>query len=305
VEALEERCVPTTWSVITDSDNVNQAGSLRWAVAHAGNGDTIVLNPQASVVNLTQGELVVNHDVTIESVEFNGAPGMATITANESSRDFEIARNAHVTLKDLIIEGGNAMANNPMGNASLDGRGGAILNEGNLLVDHCDVSSNGSSWRGYDFHVKCGGGIYNYKGTLELTATSLVDNNFAVMAGGGIYNDRGVMVIAHSDLDGNTTFGDGGAIYDTAGKVVLVVDCQMWDNHANKMGGALYTRDDQSVTVGSTIMGENHAGLSGGAVFNYDTWLFLNSGATLKDNYVRTDSTSLSIESLSGPTVHR
>jgi hypothetical protein len=287
LEGLEDRCVPTVWAVTNDSDNVNQVGSLRYDVAHAGNGDTIVI-PAGDYIYLTHGELVLNHDVTIEAEMANGAPGTATIRGDNNvgiaqSRLFEIARNAHVTLRGLDLEHGNAIANNPQGDASMNGDGGAILNHGNLEVDSCWFTDDGYSWRGDDFHVKRGGAIYNDHGTLGITHTGFQEN-FAVNAGGAIYNNQGVLVITRSDLDQNFTFGNGGAIYDFAGQAVLVVDCQMWDNHANKLGGAFYTRDDGDVTVGSTIMGQNTAGLGGGAIFNYDTWLHLNSGTTLQDN---------------------
>ena len=66
---LEDRVAFSTWTVSSSADDVTQNYTLPYAVAHAQNGDTILLT--AAVKNpivLTHGELVLSQDVTIESV---------------------------------------------------------------------------------------------------------------------------------------------------------------------------------------------------------------------------------------------
>src|SRR5262249_29886877 len=41
LEALEDRCVPSTLAVMKTTDDVNDRGTLRYAVANATSGDTI------------------------------------------------------------------------------------------------------------------------------------------------------------------------------------------------------------------------------------------------------------------------
>src|SRR5262249_34251857 len=43
IEALEDRCVPSTFAVVKADDNVVEHGTLRWAVANAVSGDTILI----------------------------------------------------------------------------------------------------------------------------------------------------------------------------------------------------------------------------------------------------------------------
>src|SRR5262245_37752963 len=62
LEALEDRLVPATWSVVNPIDGAYD--SLRWAVAQAQNGDTIDIWTPTTV--LTQGELVLAKDLTID-----------------------------------------------------------------------------------------------------------------------------------------------------------------------------------------------------------------------------------------------
>src|SRR6516225_1689603 len=64
LEALEDRCVPAVWNVTSPVDNVNQPGTLHWAVAHVKNGDVIDIQTSQPIV-LTHGELYLAHDVTI------------------------------------------------------------------------------------------------------------------------------------------------------------------------------------------------------------------------------------------------
>ncbi len=43
LEALEDRCVPSTLTVTSSADDVTDHHTLRYAVAHAQSGDTILL----------------------------------------------------------------------------------------------------------------------------------------------------------------------------------------------------------------------------------------------------------------------
>src|SRR5438552_3710026 len=95
LEALEDRCVPAVLFVTKTIDDVSVPGTLRYAVAHANNGDTIdVLT--ASPIALTKGQLLLSHDVTIQ-----GLKGLPVISGSNLSRVCDVAPNAHVTLTDM------------------------------------------------------------------------------------------------------------------------------------------------------------------------------------------------------------
>jgi hypothetical protein len=100
LEALEDRYVPSILTVTSSADDVTQNHTLRHAVAHAQNGDTIQITEavKAAIV-LTHGELLVSQDVTILSVPAR----TPTISGNSVSRVFEIAAN--VALQNLNITG--------------------------------------------------------------------------------------------------------------------------------------------------------------------------------------------------------
>src|SRR6516162_4449869 len=80
LEALEDRCVPSVFPVTSTLDDVTKPGTLRYAVANAGDGDTIRFSPalQGAPIVLTQGELLLDHSVTIEPLN----DGAETISGN-------------------------------------------------------------------------------------------------------------------------------------------------------------------------------------------------------------------------------
>src|SRR5215471_454428 len=69
LEVLEDRTVPSTLAVTNSGDDVSVKGTLRYAVAHAQDGDTIQLTGAVKdPIVLTHGELLLSHSVTIRSV---------------------------------------------------------------------------------------------------------------------------------------------------------------------------------------------------------------------------------------------
>jgi hypothetical protein len=283
VEGLEDRCVPTIWYVGSSADNVNQMGTLRWAVANAHNDDTIEIGPLDGGLHhhivLLHGELFLNQSVTIE------AEGEQPIIIDgyDWSRVFEVSRSATVDLKNLVIMGGNAKANNPLGNAGLDGYGGGILNEGSLFMDRCFVKQNGRTYDGgYNSLVKEGGGIYNYHNAFLYLGACRVDENFANIAGGGIYNDKGAVAMDDTVMMNNSTNHAGGAIYNSDGTVELDLHNTLFQNSAER-GGAI-CNSGGTVKVFSSDLEHNFASHFGGAVYNKDGWLEVWLGSSLKEN---------------------
>ena len=82
LEALENRCVPSTLTVLNINDS--GAGSLRADIAAAHSGDTIAFAPSlvGQTITLTSGELLVNKNLTITGP---GA-GKLTVSGGGSSR---------------------------------------------------------------------------------------------------------------------------------------------------------------------------------------------------------------------------
>ena len=173
LEFLEERTVPSTWLVTSSADSASQAGTLRYDIGHASNGDTIVLSSklQSTGIVLTQGELLINKNLTIVS---QGGSDIE-ISGNNTSRVLEVAAGHTLNLKDVKIANGTGPANQDN-----SGHGGGVLNFGTLNVTGSTFSSN--------FGVE-GGGIDNF-GTVNVSGSTF-SNNTGANGGGGIDNEGG------------------------------------------------------------------------------------------------------------------
>ena len=172
LEALEDRWMPSTLTVLNNLDS--GAGSLRTEIAVAHNGDTIVFAPSlvGQTITLTSGQLLIRKNLTIAGP---GA-GQLTVSGNNASRVFEVAKTVRsVTLSGLTIS-----------NAA----GGGILNDGTLTVSNSILSNNGGG----------GGGIHN-DGTLTVSNSTLSNNSAS--SGGGIENSR-TAIVSGSILSGNS-----------------------------------------------------------------------------------------------------
>jgi hypothetical protein len=150
LEALEERLVPAQVTLY-NVDDASNALTLRGAIARASSGDTIYVVTGAlhKTITLTLGEIVITKSLTIKAIS-SSAP--ATISGGGTSRIFLIAPGATLTLQDLILTGGDGVANPSFG-SSFDGEGGAILNEGMLLTNNCTLSGNSAA--------NAGGALFN------------------------------------------------------------------------------------------------------------------------------------------------
>jgi predicted outer membrane repeat protein len=277
---MEDRCVPAHLIVNSPADNINQPGTLRYAVALANNGDTIDIQTTQTIM-LTHGELYLAHSVTIDFLGVSDQ-GVATISGDHLSRIFEVAPTAHDNLVFLRLIEGNGHAR-PMGiggAAPADGYGGAILNQGTLALSECSVL--GSIARDLTGFGE-GGGIYNNGisnrfntpavGALTLTKCLLALNGTAV--GGGIFNGGGNVSLSQCVVDSNGADHEGGGISNRGGTTTVV--SSEFDNNVaasfGAYGGALANVSGPSIPSSTLLVyGSNfrfNSGGEGGAITNF------------------------------------
>ncbi|MBQ9874558.1 MAG: hypothetical protein IJM30_08840 [Thermoguttaceae bacterium] len=125
--------------------------------------------------------------------------GKLTIDAGGKSRVFTVGKTSYLELGGLVLKNGSAT------------NGGAILSQGNLLLDGVWLSSNVAT--------SDGGAIYN---SGELTVVnSIVSGNRSGGNGGGVYstgtyvNDDSVteQLFINATITGNVASGYGGGVY--------------------------------------------------------------------------------------------
>jgi parallel beta-helix repeat protein/predicted outer membrane repeat protein len=176
------------------------AGSLRDTIASATSGDTLTFDASLSgkTITLEGTQLLIDKELNIDASAL--AKGI-TIDAAGSSRVFKITSGSVVTMRSLMLTGGNATGGFP------ENSGGAIYsNLATLSLISCTLSGNSASK---------GGGIYNkgsFTPTLSLTACTLSGNS-ASGSGGGIYNVSGSstkLSLTACTLSGNSAVQGGG-----------------------------------------------------------------------------------------------
>jgi hypothetical protein len=210
------------------------SGSLRAAI---NTGDsTITFAPGVTTANVTLGELLINHSVTIQGP----SGGLETIQGNGTSRIFHVNPGNLVVLNNLQIQGGMFTAG-----AAAEVGGGGIFNEGNLTLNNDQVTDNtvvASVVGGFDAN---GGGIDN-TGTLAVNASTIDQNTangagLAGAAGGGVRN-QGSATFTNCTIALNTStatgafaaFGGGVQLFN--GATATLINSTVSNNTASSTG---------------------------------------------------------------------
>ena len=237
LERLEDRCTPSTLSVTSAADG--GAGSLRYEIAVAHSGDTIVFSSSLAhkTITLNYGELLITKNLTIQGL---GA-GQLTVSGNHNWRVFDVAAGVSATLSGLTIANGNCIGQS---NPPHAGMGSGVYNAGALTISNCTLSNNSKASEG--------GGVYN-AGALTVSGCTL-SNNSAALEGGGIYNAASAtLTVSNSTLSGDVAANIGGGGVYNAG-TATVSGCTLSGDSAPH-GGGIYNAG--SLTILDSIFSSN------------------------------------------------
>jgi predicted outer membrane repeat protein len=256
-------------------------GTLRADVLAAVNGASIFFNV-SGVIHLTTGEILLNKDLTICGMNEMGAVVPVTIDGSNSDRILEVAPGTAVTICDLTLTHGHAGLPGSPGSSG-PGEGGAILNQGSLIVDTVTFNGNYAAVRGGAIATTMGGSASLVVGNSTFTGNQAADGG-AIAFGGNHTDQVGTgapstwrMQVVDSSFASNTAFGAlpsggyGGAVdvaLNLAGSAradtLLIRGCRFTNNQAN-FGGAisttLHTAEDSvgKVTIDRDSVSSNQA----------------------------------------------
>ena len=285
---LEDRRLLSTFQVNSTVDNVNTAGTLRWAVAQANNATTpsnieFELGA-AATITLTQGQLELSNTKDAVTIDDGPSQGPVTISGNNASRVFLINTGVTATLSGLAITKGSAPIGGGVYNLgtltltgctvsgnSANGNGGALDNFATLTLTGCTVSGNLTGGNGGGLNNfatltlkgctvsgnsagTVAGGLENV-GTLTLTGCT-VSGNSAGLAAGGL-NNTGTLTLTGCTVSGNSAHYGGGL--DNFATLTLTVSTVSKNSAAEGKSGGLYNSEG-SATLVDTIVAGNTAG---------------------------------------------
>ena len=159
--------------------------SLRDAIKYGPSGDLINVPTGTYHLDMTLGELTVNHPLTITGA---GA-GPTTVTADGHHRVFFIGSSGAVMLRKLEVTGGNGEAG--------EGGGGIVgFGSGVLTLDHVRVTGNSADvTHSADTTMQyIGGGGIGVVGPLTVTDSTIDHNEIGLSAAAGMTTSGGAGV---------------------------------------------------------------------------------------------------------------
>jgi hypothetical protein len=249
----------TNITVTSTADN--GPGTLRAALASAGNGDIIDATGLSGSILLTSGKLLVAGSVTI----LGPGPANLAVNGNAASGVFNISGSV-VTIAGLTITNGMASGNFPANSG-----GGIYSAAGSLTVSNCTLNGNSAQH---------GGGIYNdgafRNATLTLRASNLSGNSASV-SGAGIYNDGGfgsaTLTVSGSLLRSNSSSAAGGGVYNSGafGSATLTLSASTLSGNSASSGAGIYNdgySGNATLTVSASTLNGNLAGGGGAGIYN-------------------------------------
>jgi predicted outer membrane repeat protein len=215
------KTVRAAFGIVASSGDNSGPGSLREALAEAGDGDTIVLAGQT--ITLTALLPSITKNIVIEG---NGATLTRTFSTNTTTS--QLLRIGSSRIRRLHFKGGRATDN-----------GAAIYNSGILILESCVFSDNRTTGTS-------GGAIYNYVNTaLTVSGCTFYENatTHANGNGGAIYLTNGTVTLTGNVFWGNTA-GQNSVVYGT-GSAITSGGFNVSDKAATGSGWTFATGDAQ------------------------------------------------------------
>lgn len=279
--------IVTTGEDVTDAsdDVVSLREAVAAAIANAKAGETdpalttVTFAPGVAEVDLTEGEIVVNANISIDgsvnseagvTIDANGSAATDTTEAHES-RIFQISSGT-LTVNDLTFTGGYLDALTKVQS------GGAITVAKSAKFDGTNVHFVDNS---LGFHISetattglyyaYGGAIYNL-GTVTISGDSSFANNSVQhynynsdhSQGGAIYNKGTLNINGAVSFTGNTA-GRAGAIY-CGSSSKLFIDGDGTDTgtptftaNDSYYGGVIYAEMSSTVAINGAMFDSNEA----------------------------------------------
>ena len=175
------------------------------------------------------------------------------ITGVNSGSLCYIKSGQNVVIQNLTFKDGSTVSYST-------GYGGAIDNNGNLIVDNCIFTNNTAESVFYSQITGYGGAIYNSGGTLTVTDSIFAGNK--AWYGGAIYS-YGPSTVKNCNFTGNTA-----EFYNetTGGSSIITIGGSSTSNIIGGSGGAISNGGTSTIT-GNTFVG-NTANINGGAIWN-------------------------------------
>jgi hypothetical protein len=280
VEALEGRTLPSTYTassvadLIADINAANAAGGSNTIALVAGT--TFQLTTVNNSTDGATGLPVIAASDNLTIIGNGDTLARSTASGTPAFRLIDVAAGASLTLSNLTLQGGLALG------AGVSAEGGAIYNQGTLLLNGVTVQNNIAEGNSplSPAQSAAGGGIYS-GGSLTLQGCTIQNNQAVGQAGfdgyfnpggnggnglgGGLYVAGGTATLNNVTLYSNTAQGGDGGNGGPTFTERRQKNGTPGGNGGNGLGGGLYVAG-ATVTLTTTTVAHNTAlGGNGGS----------------------------------------
>ena len=261
----------------------NSGGGVDWTAFKPGGGISVVF----SSISL-RGQNIFQNNTCISNTTLCGGGAMYAENSTvklEGNSSF-VNNIVMVTKGDQfpLISGGGGLfllrttvditgdvhfTNNRVSNA-VSAPNDCTCGGGGALVLHSNTSVSGDVTFSSNVAVGesgCGGGMYVYDSSVNVTESVVLVDNHAGFVGGGIMTFDSSVSVSGSLLLADNSGGQGGGLtiqqdsnMDITGTLLLT------NNSAHSLGGGMYVDGSCVNVTDSAVLIDNHAGLSGGGI---------------------------------------
>lgn len=245
------------------SGTVDISGNVMITENHAdgnnGSGGGI-LNDVGGTLTIEDSEITLNTSTRAGGgIEDNGgAEGsveLTDVTLNGNAAGINPGNGGglHVTgMGNVTIMGGTV-------NDNAGSQGGGLWNgTGMMTVTNVEISGNTAFGAA---STDGGGGIFNNGGTLEVSGSTLAENETTGLfgQGGGLHINGGTATVVKTTVSGNSTLISGGGIFNN-GELMLNANT-VSENSALISGGGIFNNGENSLTLKNTLAASNTSAL--------------------------------------------
>ena len=211
----------------------------------------------SGTVNLISGTLSENIASNHGGAVYNNA-GTVELSGATISGNTAVERGGGVYNNGIFTMTGGAITGNmqTQENTSSEKGGGGIYNNSASAI--CTLSGGSIT---NNTAYACGGAIYNYSGTVELSGATISGNSITLTTeyarGGGIYNygyadDQAIITINSGTISGNTSYY-GSVIYNDNGNSITNIKGGTLSGSASQHGEAIYLNSAAYLNIGTSL----------------------------------------------------
>ena len=242
----------------------------------------------ASLIRLTQGELLISEELTIDGssatdLVISGDASGNDVTVDDTFvTDVDASLSANASLLDdnlRVINFASASGTLSLSNLTVTGGrttgtgGGITTSSGDILLVNSSLKGNSTTGNSAD-----GGGIHSDSGDVSLTNSTVSGNRTDGNGsdGGGVITFSGNVSLTNSTVSGNITGGDnseGGGIYTFSGDITLNTSTLSGNSTrgSSSEGGGIITGNGNISLSNSTVTGNSAALAAGGGIYVLET----------------------------------